>query len=390
IDTLLKEYQDSESLYKKTKKESAGFLLVYSRKDLERMQVYNLKDLLKTVRIYTTFTHPVGVVRVQKAGQGKNTLPPIKLYIDDFEVTTVAQGNALDMYGEMDIYFVDHIEIYQGGSSIAFGNEPGSMIIRLYSKTPNRENSSSAQISLDSKSGGNLRVVDAGTTDNYDYLLYANTSKTDYDKYERNGQELSRDAQRYQAHFKISQDDNYEVVLDAIYNKSDIFNGMGSAPLGEDNERDYGYINVTKYFDGNIKLSLAASLEIKKFFNSDVIGLKKPDGSFANDVDVDLNSNSYKIILDKKIIDGKHDFLIGAQFQKNILDVKTYKGINVTPNIGPDKLDIYMFYMEELYNINKNHLLAFSGKVDHFRDNFSKNSTEYALRLGYISLISED
>ncbi len=393
LDNLLKEYEESESLYKKTKKESAGFLLVYSRADLDKMQAFSLRDVLKTIRMYNMQLQSVGVTRIQKVGQGKSALPPIKVYIDDFEITTVAQGNALDMYGEMDIYFVDHIEIYQGGSSIAFGNSPGSMVIRLYSKEPSRENSSSAQLSVDSKSSLDMRAVSAGTMGEgeYEYLLYADGSKTNYDKHTRNNQELSRDAQRYQAHFKIAKEDDFDVTVDAIASKTDIFSGMGPASTGDDSQRKYAYINAIKYFDGNIKLSVAASLEVKKFFNSDAVGVKQPDTPLlANNIDVHIESNTYKVILDKKIIQGKHDLLIGAQLQQNKLNIKTYEGVNVTPNIGPDKLDIYMFYLEELYNINKDHLLAFSAKLDHYRDSFSRNSTEYAVRLGYIALMSNN
>ncbi len=89
-------------------------------------------------------------------------------------------------------------------------------------------------------------------------------------------------------------------------------------------------------------------------------------------------------------MNGQHDLLIGAQFQKNRLNVKNYVGINVNPIIGPNELDIYMFYLEELYNINENHLLTLSAKVDHYRDSFSKNSTEYSARLGYITLLNEN
>ena len=394
LDNLLKEYEDSESLYKQTKQDSAGFLLVYSREDIERMQAFSLRDILKTIRMYTMQVQMVGVTRVQKVGQGKSGLSPIKLYIDDFEVTSVAQANALDTYGEMDIYFVDHIEVYQGGSSIAFGNEPGSMVIRLYSKEPSRENSSSVQLTVDSKSSADLRVVDAGSTKDFDYLFYANGAQTNYEKYERNSQELSRDAQRYQAHFKVSKKDDFEVALDVISGKTDIFNGMGQAPTGDYSQRDYGYINAIKHFDGNIRLSAAASIERKKFKNSDAIGIQLPTDTkgnpTANDLEVDLQSNTYKIILDKKIITGKHDLLLGAQFQQNNLNPKTYEGTNIVPEIGPTKLDVYMIYLEELYNLDENNLLTFSAKLDHYRDDFSKNSTEYALRLGYISLIDKN
>lgn len=390
LDDLLKEYEDSESLYKKTKQESAGFLLVYSREDLEKMQAYSLEDVLKTVRLYTMGLHSIGVAKLQKVGQGKSALPPIKVYIDDYEVTTVVQGNALDMYGDMDLYFVDHIEIYQGGSSIAFGNSPGSMVIRLYSKDPAKENSRSAQLSIDSEKGGDIRAVEAGVMGDYKYLIYADAAKINYDKQSRNNQELSRDATRYQAHFKVSQDDNFEAAVDIIANRVDIFNGMGTAPIGDGSQRDYAYLDIRKFFDGDIVLSASASIEIKKFFNSDVIGIKQPDTTFANDINVDLKSNTYKLKLDKKIVSGKHDFLIGTQFQQNNLNVKTYEGMNVNPTIGPTKLNMYMFYLEELYNINENNLLAFSGKLDYYKDSFDKDSTEYAIRLGYIALLNDE
>jgi len=389
LDSLLQEYEDSESLYKQTKKESAGYLLVYSREDLEAMQAFTLRDVMKTVRMYTTQVNPVGALKSTKASAGKASLTPIKLYIDNFEVTTVIQANALDMYGDMDLYFVDHIEVYQGGSSIAFGNTPGSMVIRLYSKDPTRENSRSAQISVDSKSGGNLRAVDAGTMGEYEYLIYADAAKTDFDTYTRNGQELSRDAKRYQAHFKLSKKDDFEIELDGIISKSDIFNGFGTAPTGEDATRAYSYINITKFFENNLKVSLAASYENKKFYNSDANGIRMANTQIGNNFDANMKSNTYKATIEKKYISENHDLLLGVQFQQNKISSKSYTGTNFQPTWGPDKLDIYMFYAEELYNLNASNLLAFSGKVDYYKNNAGKDSTQYAARLGYISLLND-
>ena len=390
LDSLLKKYEESESLYKKTKKESAGFLLVYSREDLEKMQAYTLKDIMKTVRMYTTQINRIGALRSVKLTSGIKAMPPIKLYIDDFEVNSVLQVNALDMYGDMNLYFIDHIEIYQGGSSIAFGNEPGSMVIRLYSKDPLRENSTSVQLSVDSKAGGDLSVVDAGSVGEYKYLFYADAAKTNYDTYKRNNRELSRDGRRYQTHFKISQENNFKVDIDIINLKSDIFNGLGNTPLGDYNSRTYGYIDVIKYFDGDWKISLSASREEKELENEDVDGIKLANGNLSKYFNADVVSNTYKAIIEKKIVSGKNDFLIGTQFQQKSFDTKKYDVENMTPNFDSGKLDIYMFYVEELYNIDENNLLAFSGKLDYYKPDFTKDSTEYSIRLGYISLLSED
>jgi iron complex outermembrane receptor protein len=389
LDNLLKEYEDSESLYKETKKESAGYLLVYSRDDLEKMQAYTLRDVLKTVRMYTTTLTVTGASKDIKTTAGRGSVAPIKLYIDNFEVTTALQANALDMYGDMDIYFVDHIEIYQGGSSIAFGNEPGSMVVRLYSKNPQRENSRSAQLSIDNKSGGNLRAVDAGEMGEYTYLFYADTAKVDFSKYTRNGQTLSRDYKRNQAHFKIAKKDDFEVELDGITTKTDIFSGFGSAPTGDSGKRSYAYINATKFFEDNLKLSVSASYEQKKFLNSDMYGFKLPDNTMANLIDVNANSNIYKAIIEKKVYSDKHDFLIGFQFQQNKINSISYNIDLQRVKNGPDKLNIYMLYLEELYNIDENNLLAFSAKLDYYHDNYSNDSAEYSMRLGYIAHLNE-
>nr|WP_321266490.1 TonB-dependent receptor [uncultured Sulfurimonas sp.] len=390
LDNLLQKYEDSESLYKSTKKESAGFLLVYSREDLVAMQAYNLKDILKTVRMYTLQIHNMGIQKLQTAGSGKTSMPPIKLYIDNYEVATSLQNNAIEIYGDMDIYFVDHIEIYQGGSSISLGNQPGSMVIKLYSKTPSRENSSSAQVSIDSKSGGDFRAVDAGTFGDYEYLFYADAAKMNYDKTDRNSQELSRDAKRYQAHFQLSQANNFEIVIDGIKKQTDVFNGFGSAPLGDNNSLSYGYISATKFLKDDLKISLSLAHEVKKVQNSDANGIPLPNSTLGNNFEADVHSNIYKVSIDKKIIHENSDLLLGAQFQQRHFNVHEYKGVNITPNFGPKKLDTYMLYLEELYNINKNHLLSFSAKVDYYKDEFNKDSTEYSLRLGYTALFNNE
>ena len=389
LDNLLKEYESSESLYKKTKKENSGYLLIYSREDLDRMQAYTLTDVLKTVRMFSMQVNATGVMSIINSGAGKSSMPPIKLYIDDFEVSTAVQRNAFDMYGNMDIYFVNHIEIYQGGSSIEFGNQPGSMIVRLYSKDPSRENSTSIELSTSSKSDVGLRLVDAGTTENYNYLFYASSSMMNFDNYYRNSKKLSRDEIKYQAHIKIAQDDNFVIEADTIINKTDIYSGFGTAPTDGEVTRAYGYINATKYFPGNIQLSLSATQEKKEIFNSDELGIKLTDGTTSNNIHVHESSHTYKTSIKKKVISGNSDFLIGAEFQKKSLTTEAYDGFNSATEFGPDTINIYMFFLEELYTVNENNLLAFSAKLDRYEDSLSKKSNEHSLRLGYTNILDD-
>jgi len=391
LDTLLKEYENSASLYKETKRDASGMLIVYSREDLDAMQAYSLKDVLKTIRMSNLSVSNIGTLQLKKSGQGKNATPAIKVYIDNYELTTVLQSNALDMYANMDIYFIDHIEIYQSGSSFAFGNMPGNMVIRLYSKNPSRENSSSFSMGLNNKSGYNLRAIDASTFgDDYNYLIYADTKKINYNEYNNKGYILSRDMLSSQAHFRIYKKDDFDIEIDAITTDTDIFSGLALSPIGGKNKKSYGYINLTKYFDTNIKLSLSTSIEKKNMLSIDDKGLHFYDGTVSKSFNADAISNTYKLILEKKIINGNSDFLIGTQFQRNTINIGSYNSGSLSPKFGANKLDIYMLYSEELFNINKNNLLALSAKIDHYRDSISQSHTDYSARIGYISHLTKN
>jgi len=391
LDDLLSEYAESEALYNKTKKDSSGFLVVYSREDLERMQAYRLKDVLKTVRLYTLEVGHIGVETLTQGGAGIHSVAPIKLYIDDHELSVAMGASPLMLYGNMDLYFINHIEIYQGGSSIAFGNEPGSMVIRLYTKDPQRENSMSAQVSIDSLGGASLRGVDAFSDNGYDYLLYANAAKNSYETYDLNGYELSRDGTQYQAYFKVSQLDNFDIQANVFSKKSDIFKGFGSAPTGGKYDQMQGYISANKYFDDHWKFSLSITSEDFKFDNQDDVGIPLADGSLSSDLFIEVRTDIYKALVEKKIISGKSDLLLGAQFEQKHFNLREYKsnGSDHPVVTGPDHLDIYMVYAEELYNINQNNLIALSAKLDHYSNNFSKSSNEYAARIGYIAVLNQ-
>ncbi len=389
LDDLLKEYEQSESLYTKTKKESAGFLIVYSREDLEKMQAYTLQDILKTIRLHTLQVRNNGAFSLTRVATGRMAMPPLKLYIDDYEVNSVLQSNTLDMYANLNLYFVDHIEIYQGGSSIAFGNEPGSMVIRLYSKDPSRENSTSFQFSVDSESSGDMSALTAGKTENFSYLASIDVAQVDYDTYERNNQTLSRDYRRYQTHLSLTKEKDFDFAIDAITTTTDILSGLGTAPKGNDILKTYGYIYGAKYFAKNWKAALSYGREKSKIDNEDVspigIGSTHSPYFYAN-----IDSDIYKAILEYKIVNNKHDFLTGVQYQQKSFHLHQYDVQGYTPALDKDSVDIYMLYLEELYNLNKNNLLTFSGKVDYYQPEHFKDSTEYSLRLGFISLLSKE
>jgi len=391
LDNLLKKYQNSESLYKKTQQENAGFLISYSREDLEQMQAYKLKDILKTVRMFNLLMSPIGSTTIEKASTNNNNMNQIKLFIDDFEVTSLMQSNPIELYIDMNLYFVDHIEIYQGGSSIAFGNEPGNMVIRLYSKNPCRENSSSIEASINSYGGNIVKFIDAGKIGKYEYLGYANIENTKDKKYTLNNKNLSKDFNNYQTHFKFEEKNNFQLEFDSIFNKSDAFKGIANHPLNNNEiQRQYAYLSFTKYFKNDLKLSFSLSREYKKADIKDEIGFITANNENSKMFYTNTNSKIYKAKIEKKYINDKNNILIGTQFIKKELNIKDYKLDHFVPAFDLTKLNIYMFYVEELYNFNKDNLISLSAKIDIYKDNVNKSDTQYSSRLAYIRMISDN
>ena len=53
MDDLLAQYRSESDLSIQTKKESAGSFIIFTRERLEKMQAYNLRDILKTIPWFT-------------------------------------------------------------------------------------------------------------------------------------------------------------------------------------------------------------------------------------------------------------------------------------------------------------------------------------------------
>ena len=120
-------------LSEKTKLENSGIRTIYTRDELNRMQVHYLKDILKVLYPINYRENYFGVTDPYNP----NTKVPfmsgsIKVYIDDQEILDGIYGSGLSVYGNMDIDFVDHIEIYFGIPTYQYSTEPAVMLIKLY------------------------------------------------------------------------------------------------------------------------------------------------------------------------------------------------------------------------------------------------------------------
>lgn len=391
LDNLLKEYGESQELYLKTKKESAGHLIVFSRADLDKMQAYTLNDVLKTLRMFTLQAKKNGMTTLTRIGDSQLSSHSVKIYINSHELNSATSGNPLTQYGQMGLYFIDHIEVYQSGNSVTYGNEPASMIIKLYTKEPSRENATSTQFSVDSEGSSTLQAIDARVFDEYSYLANIDLKNDTYKSYNTINSEISRDGQRGQLYFKFSKESSYDIEVGVLDSKHDIFSGLGtSATDGYAKGKDM-YAQVSKYFDNALIIRLSASHESLDVYNKDSLGFPLSDGSITHQIETTIGTNVYSAIIEKRFINGDNELFLGAQYKYQKFNIDKYKsdGVDKPMTWGPTSLNIYMAYLENLYNIDDHNLLTLSLKLDHYEDDFSDNSTEHILRAGYVAIVDE-
>ena len=391
LDDLLLEYQNSEELYLTTKKESAGHLILFSRSDLDKMQAYTLNDVLKTMRFFNLQMTKIGRTTLVQSGNKEISNIPIKFFLNSHELVSVTLGDSLGQYGNMSLYNIDHIEIYQSGNSIILGSKPGAVIIKMYTKDAYRENGTFLQTSINSQGSTSLQSIVAKTFDDYSYMANVDIVKNNSNSYNESAYEMNNDNQRGQVYLQFSKKDNYSIEANAIIDKHDMLSGFGKAPIESGVKGKNFYIQANKKFDNNIELRINASNEQISLLNEDALGIQTPAGPI-NKLDVKLTSELYGALLEKKFINGANNLLVGAHVQQQHFKVNRYKADNITMPIltGPARLDIYMAYLENLYNINENNLITLSAKIDHYKSNLDKSSTENILRLGYVSVINED
>jgi len=389
LDDLLSEYEKSESLYHKTKQESAGNLILFSRSDLDRMQAYTLNDVLKTIRLFNLEATKTGMTNLSKSGSDQSAFNSVKLFINSHELNSATLGDALTQYGKMSLYFIDHIEIYQMGNSVVFGNEPGSMIIKLYTKEPSRENATSVQTSIDTRGSLTLRAIDAREFDEYSYLANFDVSKNNYKTYDAHGYNLSRDGQRGQVYAKFSKKNSFDIEFGATTECYDSFSGLGNAPLDGHTDATNIYLQATKHLDDNLNFIISLSNEKLEVINRDAIAIPTADTPRPKQVDVNIGSHIVSAILEKRFIHENNDLFVGAHIKHQKFEINEYKrdGVNVSKNWGPTKRNIFMVYAENLYNINENNLMTVSAKLDRYK-NDDASSTEHILRFGYVALLN--
>jgi iron complex outermembrane receptor protein len=409
ISGLLEEYRKASELYRKTRKESLGHLILFTREDIERMQAYRLSDLLKSLRFFSLANNRFGILTLNEYG-GYSPIPRyVRLYINDHEVSSLHTGSPFLVWENFPLDAVDHVEIYLGVGAIELGNDPAMVIIKVYTKEPSKENAHNLRVTGSSRKGYDTVFYSAyeiGSGMSYIFLLSEGfDNRKDY----RTGsQELSRDG-RYRFAYLGFYTENINVELGYGFIRKGPFIGFAVDNVAERGytEAEDFYITLTTYPSQDRSLKFVFSLDNhrRKHFESSSTGLyipmfMDPFNPLNNPRDFyekAFFSKAY-VYISKEFRSEKNRLLSALSYKLYTSDIDSRYYVKMDGSIRKigetvpfDRQEIYSLILENKFSLNPKNLLIAGVKLDkYYRNGGFKDFEEYIARLGYITILNEN
>ncbi len=390
MDQLLNTYKVESELSKITKSESAGFVDTYTREDLERMQARTLMDVMKLFTIPNVSRTSNNIAFFTKPTNQSMPNSAIRLYINDHDMAASAYGSDAMMWSDMSLEHIDHILVYKSTSSVEFGNEPGTVIIKLYTKLAEREEGGKVRVMADQKASTSLSAYYAHTTkDNFSYFFSANKENTNREKYYNNTSELNSDNQNENFYVNMFFKD-WRLELAHYKKNTNSFLGLGRkyTPSGDGLKSDHDYLHLSKKFDNDFKIQLAYDQLHFDASYYDVSGINAGDFGFVKSYNVDNKDRVLSVIADKVFHTGNNKFLVGGFYKRKKSDTEGDYDTQISnyDNI----LNLYSVYAENSYSLDITTMLVASLKFDFYRyEKEVKSQDEYIARIGIIKNIDK-
>ncbi len=394
IDNLLNLYEEKSALHNKTKDESSGNLIVFTRSDLDKMQAYSLVDIFKSIRFFTLEKDVFGNIKFQRAGASTESAAFTRIYLNDLEMSSASFGSALSIFGEYDIGHIDHIEVYLGSSSLASGNEYGFVTIKMYTKEPTRERGSLLGLTYGSYSSHSYNALTAGTIDDLGYLFYINQTNANDKTLYNKGTNLQRKSQNLNFYSMLKREKDFSLELSYYRHNHDGLGALGIQKTPQKQQLDSYYRSVlfTKYIN-SLKITLSYSHEDIGIDNVDANGIKIFSGGIAQSVQDSYANDIYKINIQNKTKIDKHTFLYGVEYQaKDISFQSTVDGINRSAEYqGPMSIDIASLFGEYDYQYSTDMLWTTTLKYEHYKNNYKNRiDNQIQFRTGIVALLGDD
>ncbi|WP_456449859.1 hypothetical protein [Hydrogenimonas sp.] len=379
IEDLLKTYRKEADLSKETKKENAGFVIVYTRDDLERMQVYRLSDLLKSLRFFTYDINSFGMTDPLQRNPVFYSSDMIKLYVNEHEIGSGFAGSGLLFYGNVDMGMFDHVEIYQDSPVLDVATEPAAFVVKLYTKTPERENGGSLLFRLGDRGMQEASLSHALVMDKWSYFAYAEESEN-YFRHDRNmGHDISRDYRQRHLYMDLHRD-THRMEFEYLGQTHDPFTAQSLWIVPDGGKWEIPMFRASyagDWFDGSVHTDLSyiySSIEMDLFSDSPFWGeLFEP---FFPESLFDRRRKHFSLKTTSDIFTAKlyHERTLWNDHQCKIGAEYRYKGAENTGYTINDLHDadrkghfnIASFYLQDQIALFHNSMLSLSFKYNYY------------------------
>ncbi|WP_293444313.1 TonB-dependent receptor plug domain-containing protein [Persephonella sp.] len=394
LDTLLKEYTDLSQLYRQTRQESEGHLIIITREDIKKFQYHTLSDVLKSLRYFSLQRNQYGEKILSYATIYPLENSTVRIFINDHEISAVFRKTALPLWADLPLDFVEHIEIYQGESAIKFNNEAAGTIIKIYTKKPERENGGRIRAMLSSKYG-NLFSFYSGweLPGSSAFSFFIGKSRQISQKYYNQGSDTRLDEKNYYGYVSFFIKGWF--LESAVANKnSSRFRGdtLKKFPLSSDFENSHGYISIEKIVSK--ELGLKIRIYADRISSDTIENGEKTDPIIAvNPIEPVLfwnrNVESYKAGIDfyGQIKKGSNVLSYGGKIQKTgyrLTDMRDKKVIK-----DRNSEHYRSVFVEDVYNITPYLGIVGGVKYESMERKYGKDIDTTLWRMGLISLFSE-
>ena len=379
IFSLLSDIEKKTDLSQKTKLENGGVSFIFTRDDLERMQAKSLKDILKS-------TYPFGY-NENRYGLSDpltfNTTAPflssmIRVFIDNQEITTGLYGSGIVVLGDIDLGFVDHIEVYTQNPSYEFSTEATFVLVKLYTKVAQKDEGGKVEFNYSSYGANKVSGYYSEELEDWSYFNYISNSDIQRKEYNSHDTALSRDKKRI--HLLSSfYNQNNRVLLQAIKSKEDTFMGksIDATPLENNNNTDFLHLGYDTKID-NFSFLATYDFMSNNRYSADDIGAAKT-------VHSKLSSHVYSTELKYNYIVSSNKLVFGGKYRlkKYNYDSRIANGIALPPPSN-DTQTIGAVFVENQYSLKENSILTTGVSASQVRNNNSDQDDKLLMyRIGH-------
>jgi len=406
IYNLLKKYEEVSDLSEKTKKESLGHVLVFTRKDLEIMQAYTLGDVLRLVPLYNFMPNQYGVETLMIPGRPILVPFIFKLYIDDHEVSSLHTFNPFLVYDRYPLDNIDHIEIYYTAGAISVSNEPSQVIIKLYTKVAGRENASKLRLTGSTDKSYTISFFQAKSLGkNMCYLISFSKSQLKFTEPVIHNETINRDQYRNNLFTKFRYfDTQIEFSVSQVSRNGFMGLALDRAPEMAKAKSIDSYLTVTQLLDETTKLIFAYDYQNRKYKEENRAsdgGIRMPyyytPGRPVIFYEEDIDFHKYSVSLNKDIETGRNDLLIGTflRYYKQEPEKVNYADTVQKYDITNEQFRVENFYIASVYAedsflLNKHNRIIGGVKYDKYKYHGQKSQCKTNLRVGLISFLNDN